>query len=319
MAYGEILGRALKITWRHKALWLFGFLASLFIRFPDVNEPMLPPEAKRWLAGFVRSPSFFLAVGGLVLFIALTAVGVSLLQALGRAGLVDQVNRLEQGTPPTVRAGWSAARRYGWRVFWIAFLLGLPVLALIMIGLAPLIATVVTLLPGLPGPAGGPPASDALLWSLAYFAPFCLAGALLGVFLGLINTLAERVCVVEDRRVWESIRRGWALLRKRFGALVVLWLILAGIHAGLMFVVFIPTFLLLIPVIFSFVVLVRSLANVTALVWIVGYLFFTVVIWVIGMTIGSISEPFFSGCWTLTYRQLRAMEDTRADLQSPPA
>jgi hypothetical protein len=280
---------------------------------------MLPPEAKRWLADFVRSPSFFLALGGLVLFVALTGIVVSILQALGRAGLVDQVNRLEQGTPPTVRAGWGAARRYGWRVFWIGFLLGLPVLVLFMIGLAPLITTVVAMLPGLPGPAGGPPGGDALLRSLACFTPFCLAGVLLGVFLGLINTLAERVCVVEDRRVWESIQRGWALLRKRFGAVLVLWLILAGIHAGLMFVVFIPAFLLLAPVVFSFVVLVKSLANVTALVWIAGYLFLNVVIWVMGMTVGSISEPFFSGCWTLAYRQLRTMAEASADLQSQPA
>lgn len=117
---GNVLRRTWEITWRHKVLWLFGFLASLNTRFRFDVESEIPPvrHLRHWVAEFVSSPSFGPVVVGLFLFFLLVSLVFSILKALGRSGLVNQVNQIENGSTPTVQAGWQAAKRYGWRVFW---------------------------------------------------------------------------------------------------------------------------------------------------------------------------------------------------------
>lgn len=236
MDYGNILRRAGEITWRHKLLWLFGFLASLNTRFRFDVDSEIPPvrHLRHWAAEFVSSPSFGPVVVSLFLFFLLVSLVFSILKALGRSGLVDQVNQIENGFTPTVQAGWQAAKRYGWRVFWISFLLGLPTLVLMMVGLLPLIIPLILLVLGLTG-AGPGGLSVFEPWSqfLICFTPACCLGVLLGEFLGVIGALAERVCILEDRSVWESITGGWELLRDKFAPVAVLWLILVGVRVGI--------------------------------------------------------------------------------------
>jgi hypothetical protein len=114
MDYGYILRRAWQILWQHKILWLFGFLASLGGRFRfDLRMEDLPPEAQRRIAEFVSSPRFVPVAVGFVLLMLLIGLALALLNALGRAALVDQVNRVEDGGLPTVRTGWEVGRAAG--------------------------------------------------------------------------------------------------------------------------------------------------------------------------------------------------------------
>jgi hypothetical protein len=53
------------------------------------------------------------AVVSLFLLLLLVSLVFSILKALGCSGLVDQVNQIENGSTPTVQAGWQAAKRYG--------------------------------------------------------------------------------------------------------------------------------------------------------------------------------------------------------------
>ncbi|UCC75806.1 MAG: hypothetical protein JSW37_09825, partial [Anaerolineales bacterium] len=96
-----VLRRAWKITWRHKALWLFGLLVSLGTvgtrasvgsgsRW-ERSTRELPPEVQRAIADFLSSPYFTVAVVVLALLTFTIGVGLALLSALGRAALVDQV------------------------------------------------------------------------------------------------------------------------------------------------------------------------------------------------------------------------------------
>ena len=92
MDYGKVLGRAWQITWRWKALWLLGFLASLgggggmggngyySSSGKDLNEQagaLLPPEAWAAIAG--------VACLLLIIFIILWVVSVT-----ARGGLIGK-------------------------------------------------------------------------------------------------------------------------------------------------------------------------------------------------------------------------------------
>jgi hypothetical protein len=105
MELGYVLRRAWEITWRHKVLWLFGFLVSLGTVGRRIGtgsssrweQPVreLPPEVQRAIVDFSRSSYSVVAVVALVLLGLIISVGLALLGALGRAAMVDQVRAAE--------------------------------------------------------------------------------------------------------------------------------------------------------------------------------------------------------------------------------
>lgn len=299
MGYGAILNRAAQIAWRHKVLWLFGLLASLGNRFQSsVDYDYLPPELQHWLGGFLTSPW----VIPVLAFFLLLALAMAVLAALGRAALVDQVNRIEDGGTVTVGGGWQAAKRYGWRVFWIGFLLGLPSLLLILAGLMPLL--IVTLPMAVDGLRGMPvtySTADLLLGTtIGCVVPACCLAVALAIVLDLLRTLAERVCVLEDHGIWESITGGWRLMRAQAGQVAVLWLIL--VLLGLLLVIA-TIVVVVLALVFPAILLDSLVSDIAPAMAVVGFLALGFLGWLLTLVIGAAFEPFFSGCWTLAYRQ----------------
>ena len=130
---GYVLRRAWEITWRHKVLWLFGFLVSLGTmgarlgvsgsRWEQPARELLL-EVQRDIADFVNVTYFVAAVAVLALLvIAVVGFGLALLNALGRAALVDQVRAAEDRGRVGLRSGGQAGRRHIWSVFLIRLLI----------------------------------------------------------------------------------------------------------------------------------------------------------------------------------------------------
>lgn len=128
------------------------------------------------------------------------------------------------------------------------------------------------------------------------------------------------------------MRRGWGLLRQRLGDVVVMGLILFALSLGFTLVA-IPVFFLVLAVAAVGGGLPALLAYaVTSLVvqggaapWIVAtivYLPIFIVILAIPLALlGGLVETFRSSTWTLTYRELLALEAARRNGhgQVPPA
>ncbi|HIE47684.1 TPA: hypothetical protein EYP84_02175 [Candidatus Bipolaricaulota bacterium] len=306
MDYGYILRRAWQILWQHKILWLFGFLASLGGRFRfDLRMEDLPPEARRRIAEFVSSPRFVPVTVGFVLLMLLIGLALAILNALGRAALVDQINRVEDGGLPTVRAGWEVGRRHVWRVFFIRLLLGLPVLVVILAGLIPLLFSI--LLPMAPAREEFSPATIAAA-AICLLPAICLS-LLLAIPTAVLQRLAARACVLEGESVWRSITRGGEVLRSELGEVAVLWLVLAAVTLGIAAVVGIPMCLLAAGMFAPLFFLLRSAPTVG----LVGLCGAALLFWVLGTAIGGVIETFFSACWTLAYRDLTGLGRTGAE------
>jgi hypothetical protein len=285
---------------------LYGFLAGLFIRFPNVNIQLLPLEAQREIEQFVLSPVFIPSLVGILILFLLVGLLVSLLKAFGRSGLVKLIDQVEVGVTPTAQAGWSAAKRYGWRLFFISLLLGLPGFVLILFSILPLLVLSPVLLLGFVNIESNSLPWPALLGLLsAWIIPFCCVGIIVGVFFGLIKILAERVCVIENRTVWESIRNGWKLLREQSGSVLVMWLILTLINAGLVIFFFIPMFGLIFVLLAPLLAMLKIVPASLPLFVISVYFIDIVIIWIYWTATTSVTESFFSSCWTLAYRQWR--------------
>lgn len=313
MDYGRIIGRAWQIAWRFKILWLFGFLAALYINTSSNSSyrfDTLPPKLAGQIERFVFGPTFLPILAGFIVLMFLFGIVVAILKVIGRTGLIDQINSAEQGIRPTGRAGWSAARRYGWRMFWINFISGLPGGLIFLVAFTPLLWATVSFLLEMrtfsldkfnPDPTG-------FLLGIAWFFPFCCLGVIVSALFSLLRTLGERVCIIEDQGIWESLKNGWRVLWGKLGSVFVMWLFIFVINFAVIGLIVIPAILIsllfVVPLLLSSQILEGnfSVVGLTSLICLGG------VIWIWGMSIASIAETFYSGCWTLTYRQLTGRE-----------
>jgi hypothetical protein len=143
---GEILSRAGQIFWKHKALWIFGILASctatqytpgnnVSYSFSEGDLGRLPPGVEDTLDQLVQNPA--LIAGSIVLMTALICLVILLFLALGvlgRIGLITGAQKADEGAERLTFAElFQAAKPYFLRVFGLNILLGLAGFVLVLV------------------------------------------------------------------------------------------------------------------------------------------------------------------------------------------
>lgn len=289
--------RAWRITWHQRGLWLFGLLASLSSRLrPAIGWTNPPPEIAHLVERVTASSWFGLIAATLFLLSIAITLGVTFVNALGESALAAQVYRIEDGRRPSRADGWAAGRAQAQPVFLIILLLGLPVFVLVGIGVVAYLVTIRAISPSLPAPIDQMPVVGA---GLACLAPALCLGAILAVPLHILQRLAVLACVLEGRTPWESVTRGWEVLRDQLGPVLGVWLIGLLVSLG-------GAALVGAPCGASVLVLRMSqwLTEGVSLGLAIGS---TLFFWLTGLAVNTILETFRSALWTLAYRQLTGM------------
>ena len=312
MDLGYVFRRAWQITWRHRLLWLFGFLVGLgtasvrlSVSVSRWNQPArgLPPEVQRAIANFLDSPYRIPVLAALVLLALAIGVGLALLNALGRAALVDQVRAAEDRGAVNLRDGWQAGRRHLWPVFLIRLLLGLPAIVVALAGALPTITSAL-LIAGQERPEVVIPGILAAEFTLlACLAPAICLAVLLSIPLGVLQRLAVRACVLEGLDVRGSITHAWAMLREHLGPLALVWVILLTIGICAAIVIGLPLVLAMIPLLATALLT----AFISPLLFIALALSVELLAWLVGAASGGVVETFFSAVWTLAHRDLTGL------------
>jgi hypothetical protein len=154
---------------------------------------------------------------------------------------------------------------------------------------------------------------------------FFLVFIVLMVFLSLLRHFFVRAAALEEAGIGESFRRGWAMFKNNWKSAALMWLVMSGIGIGFGIVGMI-LFFLLIPV---YIILVLPAALVAAipasiafgitsifasgpLAWIMAFLvalvpFFLILFAPLTLVSGWYMI-FSSSVWTLTYREIKALE-----------
>jgi hypothetical protein len=255
-----------------------------------------------------------------------TLIVTKIARYVSEAALIRMVGDYEdtgerRGVWQGLRLGLS---RTAWRFFLIDLAIDIPVI------LAFLLLFALTFTPLAFGIGGSTPATviaGSLLTGGLFVTGIVLAvGA--GTLLSVLKRFFRQACALECLGAIASIRRGWAVVRRKPADVLVMWLIMLGIRLG-WGVAIALSFLVLFPLLILFIVLGGVAGALPAylvfllsglvfegvlpvlLAVIVGLPIFVLVMLAPWWCLGGLMEAFRSSAWTLTYRELRAIEDAQ--------
>ena len=267
MDYGEIIGKAWKIIWKHKVLWIFGILAGLgqggggnssgggnnSFSTQGGTSPMdaIPPE---WTAAFERAGDFFTGIPwwAWILFglgMLLIIIVMVFLSTIGQAGLVRGAQLADDSDDKIKFASlWHQSTRFFWRLFWFGMLTGLAILVVVILFMVPVILGAVSISES----AGG--VDDMRILGVVIIAAigFCCLLIPLMVIVGIIIRQATIAIVIDDVGILEGLKRGWRISWKNPGPMVILTIIQAVISGVVGFVISLPLVLAVVPVMVPF-------------------------------------------------------------------
>lgn len=273
MDYPTIFKESMRIFWRHKTLWIFGALVALFgqgeynfsvnyrqsYSFDQNGVQAFPAiPGSQWILEFLKNPWPYL-IGFLLLSLALWMI-TSLVCWWLQAGMISMVDEVEQKNATSIGSGLNAGKRRAVPLTLMAILLGAPTavinLPAILGGMWFFMQFKDLFLSAASGEVISPgevetlmnPVVSSLVLVLACTIPLLCLTALLGWLLGLLNKIAARSLVLEDLAILGSIKRGWQLMKKNFGYVLLNGIVLAVLGMVFAAVAAIPALVLWVPV-----------------------------------------------------------------------
>jgi hypothetical protein len=320
--YGEVLSKAWKIIWKHKVLWIFGFLAGCGaggggggrsnFNIPNLsgtgsqggNNPQIPstltPEIQAYITQLTQSlaqiPVWFWLL--LLAIFFLVVIMVVVLSTTGRAGLVLGTWASEEGAEKLPFGQlFEESLGYFWRVFFLGLVIGLIGFAILLVMALPLLFTVST-----NGASG------------LCFIPLCCI--VIPIF-WLLNVWQEQAVVAavgEDLSFSQSLSGSWALVRKNLALYLIMSLILGIGSLVASFIVALPLFIILWPLITGMMSPgVQGLGNGLLFSGIAFLCYMPVLI-----VFNSILKAYLGAAWTLTYRWITMPPKLLEEIVNPP-
>ncbi len=298
MDYGKILKRAVEITWRHRALWLFGFLLALFgggwgggggqgIQYRIDQAELARPE---WAWGLV------LLVLVVVFVLVILAV---VLNNISRGALIGMVREVEETGNTSVRSGWHSGRSRLWSLISIDLVTAIPAFIAAMTLMALALSPLLLLL-----------AERDALTALGIMLTVVLSLAVVlvlvvgGTALGIVREFAYRQCVLESIGVWRSVREAYRMVRANLRHVGLMWLVLFGIDLAAS-VIALPLALVGFGLAAGAGAAVYAASQSIANAMVVGLMLALPTLLVMA-AVGGVYLVFRSAAWTLAYRELPA-------------
>ncbi len=346
MDHIKILKRAWETTWRYRALWIFGIILALTTGggvnssngggssgSGNGNGPPSDVPWSDWRYTWEEIPphvvNILIAVGiGVTCVILFMIIAGTIARYVAETALIRMVDDHEQtGEQRSIREGF----RLGWsrtalRLFLISVLIGLPTTVIFILLFA------LTLVPLALWATGSTAAG--VIGTVATVGLFFLVlflAIVVGAVLNLLKKFFWRASALEDLGVLEAIQEGFDVVRRHIKDVGIMWLIMVGVRIGWA-ITMIVTFIVLFPVILLLIAVGSVLGGLPALLigGLVGLFVQGPVPWIVGALIGlpifilvmaapwvflsGLMETFKSSTWTLTYRELRALEELEPEM-----
>jgi hypothetical protein len=314
MPYWEIVTRSFKITWRHKYLWLLalfagesggGFNSGSFTppgtngsnKAPDLNA--INQQLSQWVAD---NGGLIVAAGVLLI---LVTIAFFVLAAACEGAVVRAAAEHDAERPFGLGMAWRAGRAtmgamIRFRLLVIA--LALPVLIVFVLLAIGLVAAIT-------GNNGAAIAVVVLIGVL-----FLLAAIVYAVALAFVERLGARAVVLEQIGAAAALGRGYTLLRRRLGRVLLVWLLSVAVGIALGICVAIVGAILVLP---AGVIAFGAYASGSSAWWLVIVLA-AVILLPIFLVISAFLAAQSSTYWTLAFRRLEIDQPAYAYGSPPP-
>lgn len=305
MNFGEILGKAWKILWKHKVLWIFGILAGCASGNSGSSNGGssngnsgsgtwdFNGNTPQWMQGMqefgermwqVIQPYLWIFIVVAVLLVLIVIV----LGVIGKVGLIRGTIKADQDEETHLTFGGVLADSvpFFWRMLGFALVL----LAFFLVFAVLLALAVAGLVVGTLG------------IGIVLLIP--LICVLVPVML-VANIYLEQVqvaMVAEDLGVFPAFKRGWQVFRGRLGEMIVMGLIL-GIGSWIVaLVIALPIIITLMPAIISMMMnngeISQSLTT--------GTMVFAGIFILVAVFLRGLLTTYVESAWTLTFRRAAA-------------
>ena len=276
----------------------------------------------------------FIWIGvAVLLFILIVSAIYAIVRNVSLTSLIRMVNGYEEtGTKVGFKQGWKMGwSRAAFRIWVINLIVSLPALVSVLILLALGVAVFFGVTSG-----NGFVGASTVITAIGCAFLLIFAFIVLMVFLGLLRQFFIRAAALENTSIGDSFRRGWEVFKGNWKSAALMWLVMLGIGIGLGIAGFIA-FFLLIPVYIILLIPAIIVAAIPGLIafgitsifasgvlaWIVGGLialpFFFIVLFSPLFLIGAWQQVFDSTIWTLTYREIKALESVSPAEAPQPA
>jgi hypothetical protein len=317
MPYWELVTRSFRISWRHKYLWLLAFFAgegggsfnfnsstSVPSRSnggrnaPDVGA--INQQISQWIAEHV----------GLILAasvaIILLAIAFFVLAAVCEGAVVRAAAEHDAERPFGLGWAWRAGT---------ATMGAMIVFRLLLLALAlPLLIVFVALAIGFVVAISG---QNGLLIALlvVFGILFVLASIVYLLLLFFLDRLGTRALVLEQLGAMAALRRAYALITKRLGRLLLVWLVSIAVGTTVGIGLTIVGAILIIPAVLFAIAAYASGSAVWWLVLVFAILVLLPVLLVLSAFLAAQGSTF----WTLAYRRMEIDQPAYAHaVQQPP-
>lgn len=321
MDYSEVITKAARLVWKFKILWLFGLLAGLgsgsgninplfsfnasdsLFRNTNLSQPFA--QFFSYLADMVRqTPGWFFFI--IVVLVCGLGLVFFLVGVFGKTGLTRGAWQADGGAAhlefgPLVNESMPSF----WRVAGLNLLVGLPGFAIALI-------FIMFFVFGLAASFSQEAPGIAIVLMCVILPLSCLLVPFFW-FLGILSELSTAAVVGEGRGVIDGLKRGWRLIRRSPGPvlLVAVLVLVAQIGLGILGGLVIAPFgigALLVSTIFS--------GHGTLSMGLL--LPFVLIAIPLSLVLGAVFSSYIGTLWVLVFRRLAAADSAQVPVSAPP-
>lgn len=307
--------------------------------FPQSNNPTLQ-QLNHWfqqtIVPLFTNPdqhiATFIWIGvGVILFFLVIGLLFALVRYPTETAIIRMVDMYEQTSEKVgFKKGWKLGwNRRAFRIWVIDLIISLPtfVFLALLVGLGFLVFFTVQ------GTSGASTVAS-IIASIGCAFIFIFAFVIFMVVLGLLRQFFIRAAAMENTGIGESFRMGWETFKNNWKSAALMWLVMLGIGIGST-IAGVIVFFLLIPAYLVMILPATIVAGIPGLIvygitsiftggpltWILGILvavpfFFVVMFLPLGFVHGWYLI-YDSSVWTLTYREMKALESVAPEAESP--
>jgi len=312
----SVLKRAFLVTWRCRALWLFGFFLALCSGGSgggsgNYSPPSSSGDFDMPMSGMpdIDWQIIIAIIVALLCFVLLVALLGIVVRAVTRTALIGMVAQVSKTESVTIKDGWRLGwSKRAWRLFWIGVIIGIPVaiisVTLVLLAFSPLLlllfsqeAAVIVV---------------AVILTIFTFLFVLLILVAIGAIVAPLTELSWRHTVLDERGIMDSLGITFSFIKHHLKDVVIVWLLLLGVGllwVMLVFVVVLPISLLAalivggIPALIVYLISGSGLGAAIAGVPLAVLAMILVISFLTGFYL-----IFRSSVWTLAYLDMQAMK-----------